>query len=242
MTIQTAKPHDDERRFFGGMALAMIVAVAIGFAPSFFLRGVVHVAAPLAPLTPLIWLHGLVFSAWMILFWVQTRLIAAGRPYLHIKLGVAGMAMAAVMAVMLYFVAVGQVERASNPPFVSPLSWSALTLVGIPVFAGYISLGWRYRRNAQAHKRLMLAAALLMMDPAIGRIPIFPLSMTGNYLGSAAAFAMFLPLIFWDLHHLRRLHWATLLGAGGHAAMYLFRNLIWTTDEWQRFAAFVLLQ
>lgn len=133
-------------------------------------------------------------------------LIAVWRRDLHIKLGIAGMTLAAVM---LYFVAAGQVERASNPPIVCSLSWSALTLVGIPVFAGYALLGWRYRRDARGHKRLMLVAALLMMDPSVDRFPIFPLSMTGNYLASTASWAMFLPPIIWDLHHLKRLHWGT---------------------------------
>ena len=44
------------------MALAMVVLVFLGFAPSFYLRGIVHVPRPNPKLPPSIMLHGLLFS------------------------------------------------------------------------------------------------------------------------------------------------------------------------------------
>jgi hypothetical protein len=44
-----------------GMAIAGLVTVFIGFAPTYYLKS--HYGAP--PLTPLVHLHGLVFTAWI---------------------------------------------------------------------------------------------------------------------------------------------------------------------------------
>jgi hypothetical protein len=62
-----------KRYFFVGMAALVILTVFVGFAPSFYLRGAFH---PDRKLSLLLHVHGLAFSAWIILFLVQTLLIA----------------------------------------------------------------------------------------------------------------------------------------------------------------------
>ena len=52
-----------ERRFYTGMAIMMIVLVLIGFAPSFYFRGLVHYPRPNPVISPFVLFHGLVFSA-----------------------------------------------------------------------------------------------------------------------------------------------------------------------------------
>ena len=54
-----------ERLFFGGMGLMVLALVFAGFAPSFFLRGIVEPYSPLRPIGPLVVLHGLAFIAWL---------------------------------------------------------------------------------------------------------------------------------------------------------------------------------
>eukprot|EP01035_Chromulina_nebulosa_P037003 gene37003-49929_t len=86
-----------ERRFYSSMALFMIVVVVIGFAPSFYLRGIVHSPRPNPSLPPAVMFHGLMFSLWMIIFWAQAALVAAGQRTTHMRLGVAGMIFAALL-------------------------------------------------------------------------------------------------------------------------------------------------
>jgi hypothetical protein len=64
--------------FYTGIAVASVITVFVGFAPSYYLGR--HFGAP--PLTPLIDLHGLVFTSWIVLFLAQTVLIASRRPHL----------------------------------------------------------------------------------------------------------------------------------------------------------------
>ena len=109
-----------ERRFYSFMAILMIVLMLIGFAPSFYLRGYVTFPRPNPTITPAILLHGATFTLWMLVFWAQTVLVAAGRRDVHMKLGVAGMALAVLLVPMMYWVAVYQVGRANQPPAWGP--------------------------------------------------------------------------------------------------------------------------
>lgn len=61
-----------ERRFFSAMAAAIVVMALAGFARTYFLRPLLPVLEP-APmaLTPLIHLHGLLFTGWVLLLLAQ---------------------------------------------------------------------------------------------------------------------------------------------------------------------------
>ncbi len=50
------------------------------------------------PLPALFYVHGLLFSAWVVLFLVQARLVAARNVALHRRLGVLGVLLAAAVA------------------------------------------------------------------------------------------------------------------------------------------------
>ena len=76
-----------ERRFFAGMALATIASIIIGFLPSYFLRGLIDPGHKLPTMTPLMHLHGALFTAWMLLFVTQVLLVSGGRSDIHRKLG-----------------------------------------------------------------------------------------------------------------------------------------------------------
>lgn len=227
-----------ERRFYSWMALMMIGLVLIGFAPSFYLRGIVPAfPRPNPSLTPLVILHGAMFTTWMLIFWAQTALIATGQRETHKKLGIAGMVLAALLVPMMYAVAVGQVARANQPPFTTPLGWTATPLFIIPVYAVLVWLGWSRRKDAQAHKRLMLCAALLFMEPAIGRMPLAPPVLPGFAFLLFLALLTYVPLILWDRRSLGRLHWATKLGVGLAALHSVLVILALATPGWEKFAA-----
>lgn len=226
-----------ERRFYSSMALFMIAMVVIGFAPSFYLRGIVHSPRPNPSLPPAVMFHGVMFSLWMIIFWAQTALVAAGQRATHMRLGVAGMIFAALLVPVMYMTAVGQVVRANQPPFATPLGWTIVPLAPIPVYIALVALGWYHRRNAQAHKRLMLGAALLMMDPAIGRLPIVPPMLGGFAFLGLLSWLTFAPLFWWDFRTLGKLHWATRLGAGLFGGALILRLLLIPSPGWAAIAA-----
>lgn len=227
-----------ERRFYSGMAVFMIAIVFLGFAQSFYLRGLVNISPrPNPTLPPMVMVHGLVFSAWMLIFLTQALLVAGNRRDIHRQLGIAGVALALLMIPMMYAIGVGQVARANQPPGITALSWTALPLSGIPAFALLIALGWRYRRQAQAHKRLMLGAALLMMHPAIGRFPIAPPTPIGMGILALLSALCFVPLLLWDRRSMGRVHWASALGFGLSLGVGAFYTAMLMTGWWDPIAA-----
>jgi hypothetical protein len=225
----------EERRFYGRMAIFMAVIVFVGFAPSFYMRGLIPFPRPNPTMTPLLWAHGLIFSSWIGLFYTQARLVAADRRDIHMKLGMAGFGLALLMIVMMVAVSLGQIARANQPPFVDPISWTAVPLVSIPAFVMIVALGWQHRRSAQVHKRFMLLSGLMMLEPAIGRMIVFPPNMIGQYASSVVALATVIPLILWDRRTLGHIHWATQLGAFAMAASLVVRYLVWQTAGWHGF-------
>ncbi len=110
----------------------------------------------------------------------QTQLIAARKHEIHMRLGKLTMLLAILMIPVMYLTAVWQVARANQPPFTDPLTWTIVPLAVIIPFAILVWQGWTHRRNVQTHKRLMLSAAILVvMGPAIGRLPIAPPTLPG---------------------------------------------------------------
>src|SRR4029453_8316346 len=112
-----------ESFFYRGMAWVSLLVVLIGFAPSYFLRGHLEPAHPLNPLSPLVHVHGVVFSLWVLLFLAQTELIATCQVRWHRRLGLVGAFLAIAMFVIGVLTALQGVERASGPPTVAPLVW-----------------------------------------------------------------------------------------------------------------------
>ena len=81
-----------ERLFYVGISVVVATTVFAGFARSYFLKS--YFGSP--PLMPLLHLHGLVFTSWIVLLLTQTTLVAANRTDIHRRLGIIG----AVIAVM----------------------------------------------------------------------------------------------------------------------------------------------
>ena len=101
-----------DRRFYMGAAAALVGVTFIGFAPSYYLANAFDAPA----LSPLVHLHGIVFSTWMLLFFGQTWLIAARRADLHRIAGMFGAGLAVVMVVLGIVVAIESGRLGHGPP------------------------------------------------------------------------------------------------------------------------------
>ena len=163
-----------DRRFFTGMAVAAMLVVFAGFAPSYYLKVVLGrpSVSGMQTLSPLLHLHGLVFTAWIVLFLVQTRLIAARRVGLHRRLGVAGMVVAAAMVALGSAAAIDSARRGASPPGgPPPLVFMIIPLADMVIFSALVGAGIWFRRRADIHKRLMLTSTISILTPAIARLP-----------------------------------------------------------------------
>src|SRR5436189_1998421 len=92
VVIRTRK-HD--RIFFSGMAILILLTTVVGFARTYFLAGMVRAHLP----SPVIHIHGAIFSLWVFLLIAQTSLVAAHRTDIHRKLGLAGFGSACLMPI-----------------------------------------------------------------------------------------------------------------------------------------------
>lgn len=102
-TARTAGRHD----LYSIFALVAFAIVFAGFARTFFLRFLF--ASPKMPLY--LYLHGLLFSGWFALFFIQSRLIASHRVDLHRRLGMVGVGFAGLAVCVAIIVAVRAGER-----------------------------------------------------------------------------------------------------------------------------------
>src|SRR6266550_6117978 len=196
-----------ERWFYIAMSVAIIITVFAGFAPTYYLRP--HFTA--APLMPLLHLHGLVFSSWIVLFLVQTTLVAAHRTDLHRRLGILGGVIAGLMILIGPTTAVIRASQGATPvPGVSPLSFLVIPLGDMFVFAILVSAGFYYRRRPDVHKRLMLLATISILAAAIARLP-FAIMQAGPpaFFGFTDVFVV--ACVLYDLITLKRVHRATAL-------------------------------
>src|SRR6516164_11533762 len=82
--------------FFAGMSCLMLATAFVGFAPTYYLAGVFRAPLP----SPIIHVHGAVFSLWILLLVTQTSLVAAGRVDIHRRLGIAAFLVACLMVVL----------------------------------------------------------------------------------------------------------------------------------------------
>lgn len=168
-----ASPSRD-RIFYSGMAIALALTTFVGFAPTFYLRalfdGPVSVTGA-ASLSPLAQLHGAVFTAWVVLFVVQTSLVASHRVAVHRRLGIAGVVLAIAMVAIGFVTAVKAAIRGAAPPNVDPLAFLIVPLVDMLLFALFVAAAVYWRREKETHKRLMLMAYISIIVAAVARIP-----------------------------------------------------------------------
>lgn len=227
-----AQTIDAERRFYGRMALAIIIAIFIGFAPSFYLMQMVSYLRPNPPLTVMTMLHGLVATGWLAIFYTQVRLVAAKRRDVHRQLGVWGMALGAAVIPVAYLTAMQAIPRGLHPPIIDAESWSAVPLLAVPAMALLLWMGWRNRLDPQAHKRFMLVFTICMVEPGLGRWPVFPPTMAGHVISNLLAFAFIIPLVMWDRKTIGSLHWATKVAMGALAFGCFARYIVWGLGIW----------
>jgi hypothetical protein len=225
-----------ERVFFLAMMAAIFALVVWGFAPSFYLRGML--SAPPTHIDRAGWMgwlfvaHGLLFTLWLLLFALQTTLIGSRQLALHKRIGRSAYPLYFAIVAMGMFVGyLGARYGFHDVPFDS-ITFSALPWLVILAFAMLAWAGLSERRDPQRHKRLMLLAIIVLADAGIARVTMFrpylPPWMTATVL-------LLIPLILWDLATLHRVHRTTLKGGLIVAAALLLSVPIGMTKPWHAF-------
>lgn len=167
-----------DQGFFVRFAIALAVFIPFGFI-QFALRGFSNFAD--AP--PIVHLHGGLMVSWLGIFVAQNLLIHRGQLPIHRKLGWTAAALLPVIAVTGIWVGYNAVAMHRVPPFFSNPYFLALTSVGSLVFAGTVGWAITLRRQVQWHRRVMLGAMFILLEPALGRLLPMPLlGMWGEWV------------------------------------------------------------
>ncbi len=227
--MSTSFASDSRPRFFAVIALALSVFTIIGFSRTYYFRFLTD----LQPLSLLVHLHGLVFTAWLAVFVAQTRLVAANRIDLHVKLGIAAVAIALlVLMVGFLTMAVKANEPRIHPSGLTPSQFTVVGVTSLGMFAAFVALGIALRRRADAHKRLMVLAMIAVLTPPSSRV----LTMLGLrefwvYLVPVIP-ALFIGwCVFHDLRHRGTVHPVFAIGGPLMVALWPFR-LMAGRSEW----------
>ena len=223
-----------ERVFFTSMAAAMAITVFAGFARTYYLKPLFGTPQ----LTPLLHLHGIVFTSWILLFITQTTLVAGNRTRVHRRLGIVG----AVIATLMVIIGTGTaIYRAASGPTQltgpDPLVFLVVPLGDMLLFSTLVVAGFYFRRRPDVHKRMMLFATVAILPAAVARLPGVVQYGPLAFFGLADLFIV--ACLAYDLVVRRRVHRATVLGGLLIIVSQPLRLMIGGTGAWLTFATWL---
>ena len=219
------------------MSIVMAVTILTGFGHLYLPKVVTG-----TPVLPIIHVHAVVFTTWLAIFVAQTTLVLNGRTAVHRRLGTAAAIFAALMVIVGSATAIAVTRRGDSGipgvEFADPAAFLLLNLVAAFMFGALVALGWYFRRNPQAHKRLMLTAnAGALVGPGVSRLPYV-------YGHAAAVAPLVLAFLFagpiYDLITRRRIHPAYFSVLLALCAIPPVIALVASTAVWHRIAALML--
>lgn len=213
---KAARSAKRRSRFFLVASVLIALTVFLGFLPSFYFR--FHFRTTALPVHLIV--HGLVMTAWTLLFVAQTVLVARRRSGLHRRLGWAGAALAAAVVIVGVYATLSMPGYYAERGIVLPFPIEILVvgnLFGFVLFGGYVGAAILQRRDTAAHKRLMYWANIVTMGPALtpvrslGEIiaPYFPTTFPPEIALGWVAWAA---LLAHDWRATRGFHPATIIG------------------------------
>ncbi|MDE2411276.1 MAG: hypothetical protein KGM18_05810 [Sphingomonadales bacterium] len=233
-----AQPATREADFYRNMAIGLSAFILFGFA-QFAARGFVDYRN--VPL--IVHVHGMVMVGWLGLLVTQASLVARDNMALHRKLGWFAALLATLIAPLAIGVCVTAIRVGMAPPFFTSPYFLALVSIEGLLFSATVWWAIARRKQTDWHRRLMIGANVMLMEPALGRI--LPMPLIGGEAGEFVALGVQLVVIGLLLRHdratLGRVHpatvAATLLVIAGHAAVTIGARTPFYVDLAARLAA-----
>lgn len=222
VTQDLARTHAVQGRSFYLVLALILAAIAIfGFAHT--IPGDFEIPG----FPALLIAHGIVFTAWVLLFVAQPSLIMARSLKWHRRLGWAGVALAATMVLLAAGAILLALWAKTLPPFYPPGLFIVRGTFAVLVFLALVTAEVRLRRHSAWHKRLMLCAAIVIVVPGLERaMPIPSFGTDWSYIVDAVVDALALAGPAFDLITTRRVHPAYLWGVGAIIAGQALTDLL----------------
>jgi hypothetical protein len=249
LILERTTPSDSPQ-FYVRMGYVCAFVAVVGFIPTYW--------APVASASfggpPLLHLHGLLFSAWPLLFIVQARLALSGRLERHRVLGYVGISLVTAMLFAGTAVAIDGLRTNLAAGFESARAFTIVPLSILLSFVGLVVAAIANVRRPEVHMRLMMAATVTLLPPAIARILFFLISPEGvaapgqgepptvafALLPSFLANGLIALALARDWRRVGRPHPAYLWSAACLVAMQLGRIPVSRTVMWHGFTSWLL--
>jgi hypothetical protein len=223
----------NDRRLYILAAIVTPLIVLAGFARTYYLKPFFH--TPDLP-NRIVQLHGIVMTAWVLLFITQVALVTTRRTRVHQRLGIAGGVLAALVVIVGVLTALFAAAR-EHTPGPPALAFLVVPLGDMLTFAVLIGLALYFRRRLPVHKRLMLLAAINLLTPAIARIQLKFIINGGPLAFWGLTDLCLLAFVAYDTFKHRRLHPVFLWGSIAIIALQPLRLLLAGTSLWMNFAS-----
>ncbi len=236
IAVPTPRTRKADRIFFSSMCVLILITVWIGFSKTYYTAGMVTAKLP----SPIIHVHAIIFTLWLLTLVTQTALISAGNVRLHRKLGLWGFGLAVLMVVFGLLAATNSLRRNFSPvgSGLDPRTFYIVPVTDMVLFSVLAAWAYRARNRPVEHKRLILLATLAILDAAIDRFPITfgpvsAITLDLIQLGLIAA------LIVYDIVTLKKVHRVTIIGFVLIAVVMFGRVPLGMTSPWLKFANFM---
>ncbi|HKT84912.1 MAG TPA: hypothetical protein VJQ77_02370 [Novosphingobium sp.] len=208
--------------FWQKIAIGIAVFILFSFL-QWAARGFVDI--PAVPIW--IHIHALAMVSWLGLFIIQPTLVKRDMLAWHRRLGRIGLALAALIVGLGSFAAIMAIRTAHVPPFFTPAYFLALTHVSLAAFAGAVIAAVVTRRATQTHRRFIVLATVLLMEPAYGRLLPMPLlGAWGETVGMFIQLGVLVLVARHDERTLGHVHRATITGMIVVAAVHSLIELL----------------
>lgn len=227
-----------EKRFYLLVGALFAGLVFVGFSKAYYLRPFFD----LAPLySNMVRFHGVVMTAWVLLFATQAWLVSAKNVKLHMKLGWVGVGIAILVLLTGYAVSIGAVEHqtAADRGGVPPLAFLVVPLADLVLYVLFFGLAIYWRKRPAEHKRLMILTAANFLPPAAARMPIDFLQALGPFWLFGLPTVLTIAALAFDTWRHKNLNITFLVGSIILIASFPVRIWISGTETWMRIATWL---
>ncbi len=232
-----------QSKFFSRCALLMLAMVLLAFPFTYF----GPVVSGSRQFLPVYHIHGLLFFGWIGLFAWQTHLVAGGRTARHRELGLAGIAISALMVPLGVILAIEAIKRRTAEGDPHPFDNTLYNVIDITCFAVLmIASISAVTRQIEWHRRFTFGAAIVLVGPAISRwifnpwfITIPQLSPLSDMAPNLTADLFLIALAGHDRRTLGRVHPATLWLLLVLVPIHVVTPFLTASDWWRGLAPFI---
>jgi hypothetical protein len=169
-------------RFYFHLSLVCLAVGVLGFAPTYWVQ------VPLGTFngTPLVHVHGIVFTGWLLLLVGQNWRIAQGRLDHHRAWGLAGVSLATMMLLVGLATAIAGLDHRIDAGYAEAgRSFLIVPFASITLFFAFFVAAVANIRRPEWHKRFIFVATSIALVPAVARM--FQLANFGWSLGMRPA-------------------------------------------------------